>query len=70
VRDALRRAVEQLDLQIRDPTALGAVLRILLRVVYARLRQRTSCARGRLGAVTILCSALPSRRTLSLTYRR
>jgi hypothetical protein len=35
----------------RDPEALGAVLHILLRVIEARLRERSGCARGRLGAV-------------------
>jgi hypothetical protein len=34
--------------------ALGAVLHILLRVIEARLRQRSGCARGRLGAVSFV----------------
>ena len=38
----------------RDPEALGAVLHILLRVIEARLRQRSGCARGRLGAVSFV----------------
>ena len=38
----------------RDPEALGAVLRILLRVIEARLRERSRCARGRLGAVSFV----------------
>jgi hypothetical protein len=32
----------------RDPEALNAVLHIFLRVIEARLRQRSGCARGRL----------------------
>ena len=42
----------------RDPEALGAVLHILLRVIEARLRERSRCARGRLGAVSLRSSAL------------
>jgi hypothetical protein len=38
----------------RDPEALGAVLHILLRVIEARLRQCSRCARGWLGAVSFL----------------
>jgi hypothetical protein len=38
----------------RDPEALGAVLHILLRVTEARLRIRSGCARGRLGAVSFV----------------
>ena len=38
----------------RDPEALGAVLHILLRVIEARLRQHSGCARGRLGAVSFV----------------
>ena len=38
----------------RDPEALGAVLHIFLRVIEARLRQRSGCARGRLGAVSFV----------------
>ena len=38
----------------RDPEALGAVLHILLRVIEAGLRQRSGCARGRLGAVSFV----------------
>jgi len=45
----------------RDPEALGAVLHILLRVIEARLRQRSGCARGRLGAVSLCSSALAAR---------
>jgi hypothetical protein len=33
----------------RDPQALSAVLHIFLRVIEARLRQRSGCTRGRLG---------------------
>jgi hypothetical protein len=44
----------------RDPEALGAVLHIL-RVIEARLRQRSGCARGRLGAVSLCSSALALR---------
>jgi hypothetical protein len=42
----------------RDPEALGAVLHILLRVIEARLRERSRCASGRLGAVSLRSSAL------------
>jgi hypothetical protein len=42
----------------RDPEALGAGLHILLRVIEAWLRQRSGCARGRLGAVSLRSSAL------------
>jgi hypothetical protein len=45
----------------RDPEALGAVLHILLRVIEARLRQRSGCARGRLGAVSFCSSASVAR---------
>jgi Putative transposase len=38
----------------RDSEALGAVLHILLRVIEARLRQRSGCALGRLGAVSFV----------------
>ena len=38
----------------RDPEALGAVLHILLRVIEARLRQRSGCRGGRLGAVSFM----------------
>jgi hypothetical protein len=38
----------------RDPEALSAVLHILLRVIEARLRQRSGCACGRLGAVSFV----------------
>ena len=38
----------------RDPEALGAVLHILLRAIKARLRQRSGCTRGRLGAVSFV----------------
>jgi hypothetical protein len=38
----------------RDPEALSVVLHILLRVIEARLRQRSGCARGRLGAVSFV----------------
>jgi hypothetical protein len=37
----------------RDPEALSAVLHILLRVIEARLRQRTGCVGRRLGAVSL-----------------
>ena len=45
----------------RDPEALGAVLHILLRVIEARLRQRSGCACGRLGAVSLCSNALAAR---------
>ena len=45
----------------RDANALGAVLHILLRVIEARRRQRSGCARGRLGAVSLCSSALAAR---------
>jgi hypothetical protein len=38
----------------RDSEALGAVLHILLRVIEARLRQRSGCPGGRLGAVSFV----------------
>jgi len=38
----------------RDANALGAVLHIFLRVIEARLRERSGCARGRLGAVSFV----------------
>jgi len=38
----------------RDPETLSAVLHILLRVIEARLRERSGCGRGRLGAVSFL----------------
>jgi hypothetical protein len=38
----------------RDPEALGAVLHILLRVIEARLRERSGCPGGRLGAVSFV----------------
>jgi hypothetical protein len=38
----------------RDPEALGAVLHILLRVIEARLRERSPCASGRVGAVSFV----------------
>jgi hypothetical protein len=38
----------------RDPEALGAVLHIVLRVIEARLRQRSGCPGGRLGAVSFV----------------
>ena len=37
-----------------DAEALGAVLHILLRVIEARVRQRSGCAEGRLGAVSFV----------------
>jgi hypothetical protein len=37
-----------------EPEAIGAVLHIFLRVIEARLRQGSSCARGRLGAVSFV----------------
>jgi hypothetical protein len=40
-----------------DPEAISAVLHILLRVIEARLRQRSGCARGRPGGGE-LCAAL------------
>ena len=45
----------------RDANALGAVLHILLRVIEARRRQRSGCARGRLGAVSLCSNALAAR---------
>jgi hypothetical protein len=38
----------------RDSEALGAVLHIFLRVIEVRLRQRSGCPGGRLGAVSFL----------------
>lgn len=38
----------------RDPEALSAVLHILLRVIEARLRERSGCAGARLGAVSFV----------------
>jgi hypothetical protein len=38
----------------RDPEALSAVLHVFLRVIEAWLRQRSGCARGRLGAVSFV----------------
>jgi hypothetical protein len=38
----------------RDPEALSAVLHIPLRVIEARLRQRSGCTRDRLGAVSFV----------------
>ena len=38
----------------RDSEALGAVLHILLRVIEARLRERSGCPGGRLGAVSFV----------------
>ena len=38
----------------RDAEALGAVLHILLRVIEARLRERSRCPGGRLGAVSFV----------------
>jgi hypothetical protein len=37
-----------------EPEAISAVLHILLRVIEARLRQRSRSARGRLGAVSFV----------------
>ena len=37
-----------------DSEALGAVLHIFLRVIEVRLRQRSGCAHGRLGAVSFV----------------
>ena len=37
-----------------DPEAISAVLHIFLRVIEARLRQGSGCARGRLGAVSFV----------------
>jgi hypothetical protein len=44
----------RLRISSRDPEALGAVLHILLRVIEARLRERSHCARGQLGAVSFV----------------
>jgi hypothetical protein len=41
----------------RDTEAISAVLHILLRVIEARLRQRSGCPGGRLGAVSFCSSA-------------
>jgi hypothetical protein len=38
----------------RDAEALSAVLHILLRVIEARLRERSGCFGGRLGAVSFV----------------
>jgi hypothetical protein len=38
----------------RNPEALSAVLHILLRVIEARLRKRSGCPGGRLGAVSFV----------------
>jgi hypothetical protein len=38
----------------RDPEALSAVLHIVLRVIEARLRQRSRCVGGQLGAVSFV----------------
>jgi hypothetical protein len=45
----------------RDSEALGAVLHIFLRVIEVRLRQRSGCPGGRLGAVSFCSSALAAR---------
>ena len=45
----------------RDPEALSAVLHILLRVIEARLHERSHCASRRLGAVSLRSSALAAR---------
>jgi len=37
-----------------EPEAISAVLHIVLRVIEARLRQGSGCARGRLGAVSFV----------------
>jgi hypothetical protein len=37
-----------------EPEAISAVLHMFVRVIEARLRQCSSCARGRLGAVSFV----------------
>jgi hypothetical protein len=45
----------------RDAEALSAALHILLRAIEAWLRERSGCASGRLGAVSLRSNASAAR---------